>query len=58
MVDKSPGWLDENKLFQRKTDNFVDHIRYNDLTLAPGRDGLAVQNMLDAMYRSAAQKGI
>jgi predicted dehydrogenase len=58
MVDKSPGWLDENKFFQRKMDNFVDHILYNDPTLAPGRDGLAVQNMIDAMYRSAEQKGV
>ena len=57
MVDKTPGWLAEDKLFQRKMNNFVDHILYNEPTLAPGRDGLDVQNMIDAMYRSAALKG-
>jgi predicted dehydrogenase len=37
--------------------NFVDHVLYDKPTLAPGRDGLAVQRMLDALYRSAAEAG-
>jgi len=57
MVDKNPGWLAEDKLFNRKMNNFVDHILYDEPTLAPGRDGLAVQKMIDAMYRSAAKNG-
>jgi predicted dehydrogenase len=61
MVDKSPAWhADEKieKMFRRKMNNFVDHVLYDEPTLAPGRDGLAVQRMLDAMYRSAELKGI
>jgi predicted dehydrogenase len=60
MVDKSPAWhADEKteKMFRRKMYNFVDHVLYDEPTLAPGRDGLAVQRMLDAMYRSAELKG-
>ena len=38
--------------------NFVDHVLYDSPTLAPGRDGLTVQKMIDALYRSAEQGGI
>lgn len=60
MVDKSPAWhADEKieKMFRRKMNNFVDHVLYDAPTLAPGRDGLAIQRMLDAMYQSAAAGG-
>jgi predicted dehydrogenase len=60
MVNKSPAWhADEKieKMFRRKMDNFVDHVLYDAPTLAPGRDGLAIQRMLDAMYQSAAAGG-
>jgi predicted dehydrogenase len=60
MVDKSPAWLPDERfgaMFKRKMNNFVDHVLYDKPTLAPGRDGLAVQRMLDALYRSAAEAG-
>jgi len=37
--------------------NFVDHCLYDTPTLAPAEDGLAVQRMLDALYRSAERGG-
>jgi predicted dehydrogenase len=60
MVDKSPAWLADERfgaMFKRKMHNFVDHVLYDKPTLAPARDGLAVQRMLDALYRSAEQGG-
>jgi predicted dehydrogenase len=52
MVDKSPAWhADErvDRMFRRKMNNFVDHVLYDSPTLAPGRDGLTVQKMIDAL---------
>ena len=57
MVDKSPGWLPKDGIFSRKMNNFVDHCLHDAPTLAPGEDGLAVQRMLDGMYRSAQSGG-
>ena len=60
MVNKSPGWLPSERgggMFTRKMHNFVDHCLYDKPTLAPGEDGLAVQRMLDALYRSAENGG-
>ncbi len=60
MVDKSPAWLADERfggMFKRKMDNFIDHVRYDAPTLAPGRDGLAVQRMIDALYASAERGG-
>ena len=60
MVDTSPGWLAEETfqgMFTRKMNNFVDHCLYETPTLAPAEDGLAVQRMLDALYRSAERGG-
>ncbi|MDE0038321.1 MAG: Gfo/Idh/MocA family oxidoreductase [Gammaproteobacteria bacterium] len=60
MVDKSPGWLANaafDNMFTRKMNNFVDHCLYDKPTLAPGEDGLAVQRMLDGLYRSAENGG-
>lgn len=59
MVDKSPGWLAESRspMFRSKMFNFVEHSLYGRPTLAPAEDGLAVQRMLDALYRSAENGG-
>ena len=57
MVDKSPGWLPKDDIFSRKMNNFVDHCLHDAPTLAPGEDGLAVQRMLDGLYRSAESGG-
>ena len=57
MVDKEPGWLSQESMFRRKINNFVEHCLYDKPTLAPAEDGLAVQRMLDALYRSAEAGG-
>ena len=57
MVNTEPGWLSKESMFTRKMNNFVDHCLYDKPTLAPGTDGLAVQRMLDALYRSAEDGG-
>ena len=57
MVNKAPGWLGQGDIFRRKMHNFVDHCLYDKPSLAPGEDGLAVQRMLDALYRSAESGG-
>ena len=57
MVNKEPGWLPKDSMFARKMNNFVDHCLYDKPTLAPAEDGLAVQRMLDALYRSAENGG-
>ena len=57
MVNTEPGWLSKESMFSRKMNNFVDHCLYDKPTLAPGTDGLAVQRMLDALYRSAEDSG-
>ncbi len=60
MVDKSPAWLPDSRsdgMFKRKMFNFVEHCLYDEPLLARGEDGLAVQKMLDAIYRSAERGG-
>lgn len=60
MVNKSPAWLDDtsfNSVFKRKIDGFVKHVLYGEPTIAPGRDGLTVQAMLNALYASAERGG-
>ena len=59
MVNKTPAWLAEKQqpMFQSKMFNFVEHCLYDRPTLAPWEDGLAVQRMLDALYRSAESGG-
>jgi predicted dehydrogenase len=58
MVNETPGWLspasDFPTMFKYKLRNFVDAC-LNDAPLrAPGEAGLAVQKMLDGVYRAAA----
>lgn len=57
MVDKKPAWLPNDGIFALKMHNFVDHCLYDKATLAPAEDGLTVQRMLDALYRSAERGG-
>ncbi len=61
MVDKVPGWLSPKQswqdMFDAKMHAFVEHVLYDKPTIAPAADGLAVQQMLDALYRSAEQGG-
>jgi predicted dehydrogenase len=57
MVNEHPGFLpgtDFDKLFTIKLRNWVDGILRGTTLEAPGEAGLAVQKMLDGVYRSAA----
>ncbi len=58
MLNSVPGYLspktDFPSLFSSKLRNFVDGCLKGTPLKAPGDDGLAVQKMLDGVYRSAA----
>lgn len=58
MVNEQPGWLnpkaDFATLFIYKLRNFVDACLKGTPLRAPGEAGLAVQKILDGVYRSAA----
>ena len=59
MVNETPSFLGDNGfdgLFGRKLRNFVDGCLYNKPLEAPGEAGLAVQKIIDGVYRSAAAK--
>jgi predicted dehydrogenase len=53
MLNLSPGFLPKTDAFQQKLQHFIDCIRTGCASEAPGEDGLLVQQMLDAIYRSA-----
>lgn len=56
MIDKTPAYLPNYDYFERKMRAFVDTALYDKPSEAPAADGLTVQKMIDAMYRSAAEK--
>jgi predicted dehydrogenase len=57
MVNEAPGWIstktDFGALFASKLRNFVDACLKDTPLRAPGEAGLAVQKMLDGVYRAA-----
>ena len=56
MINYTPSFTGEGSfdaLFGYKLRNFVDACLYNKPLLAPGEAGLAVQKILDGVYRSA-----
>ena len=54
----APDWdVDWIYLFQRKLQNWVDAILTGTPLRAPGEAGLAIQKILDGIYRSAEQGG-
>jgi predicted dehydrogenase len=59
MMNSEPGWLPRNQdfgsIFGIKMRNFVEHVHYNEPTMAPAEHGLMVQKMLDGIYESAAK---
>ena len=61
MVDKTPGWLPDTDGWQEMIDSkmhhFVEHVLHGQPTIAPATDGLAVQQMLSALYQSAERGG-
>jgi predicted dehydrogenase len=57
MINSVPAYLPKSEfstLFEAKLQNFVDHVLHNKPTEAPAESGLAVQKILDGVYRSAA----
>jgi predicted dehydrogenase len=61
MVNETPGWMspktDFPALFGYKLRNFVDACLKDTPLRAPGEAGLAVQKILDGVYRAAAKGG-
>ena len=60
MVNTVPGYLpgsDFSVMFKHKLQNWVDAILKGTELRAPGEAGLAVQKILDGVYRSAASGG-
>ena len=60
MMDMKPAYLAPNgfqEFFDFKLRNFADHVLHNKPTMAPAEHGLMVQQMLDAVYASAAKGG-
>lgn len=59
MVNITPGFLPKDtdfiSLFRFKLRNFVDMCLHDAQTRAPGEAGLAVQKILDGVYRSAGE---
>jgi len=53
MVNSKPAYMPEIDGFTAKLRNFIDHIVAGKPSEAPGEDGLMVQKMLDAIYKSA-----
>lgn len=60
MVNSKAGFLpdaDFDYLFKAKLQNFVDAIVEGTPLRAPGEEGMAVQKIIDGIYRSAAKNG-
>jgi predicted dehydrogenase len=57
MVNETPGWIspknDFATLFSYKLRNFVDACLKDTPLRAPGEAGLAIQKILDGVYRAA-----
>ena len=59
MLNVTPGFVADSsfgKNFERKMRNFVDHVLYDQPTMAPGEHGVMVQKILNGIYESA-EKG-
>ena len=52
-----PGGTDFTSMFTSKLRNFIDSATIGTPQIAPGEAGLAVQKMLDGVYRSAEAGG-
>jgi predicted dehydrogenase len=58
MFNLTPSFVGNQDGFQYKVQHFIDCIRTGCPCEAPGEDGLAVQKMLDAIYRSAETRQV
>jgi len=55
MVNVEPAFVGEWKAFDRKMESWIAYLRGEAQTECPGEDGLAIQQMLDALYESAEE---
>ena len=53
MVDKSPAFMSNYDMFERKMRAFVDTALHGKPNEATGEAGLVIQKMIDAIYHSA-----
>ena len=53
MVNIEPSFIPETDIWETKIRGVIDHMLHNGPNLAPAEDGLAVQQILDGIYRSA-----
>ena len=57
MVNVEPAFVTGYNGFDRKMEDWIAYLRGEADTQCPGEDGLALQQMLDGLYRSAEQGG-
>ena len=55
MLDSSPSVIGKEDMFAVKMAHFIDVARGTAANRCPGEDGLAVQQILQGLYRSAAE---
>jgi len=53
MFTMTPNYIGNEDFFEYKMSHFVECVRDNKNSDAPGEDGLTIQKMIDAIYRSA-----
>jgi len=53
MVNVEPSFIGTESGFVRKMENWIAYVRGDAVTQCPAEDGLAVQKMLDGLYKSA-----
>jgi predicted dehydrogenase len=58
MVNVTPSFIGNQDGFLYKVQHFINCVATGCACEAPGRDGLAVQKMLDGIYASSAQKKV
>ena len=60
MMNEKPGWISDKgdfpTLFKLKLQNWIDGCLHNKPLIAPGEAGLAVQKILDGVYRASDAK--
>lgn len=53
MINASPGFLPKDNKWERKMNNFVDAALHGAEDESPGEHGLLIQQIIDALYKSA-----
>lgn len=53
MINATPGFLPKDDKWDRKMNNFVDAALHGNVDESPGEHGLMIQQIIDALYKSA-----